>query len=276
VSALGRAGVMSAESYENFIQTDAPINPGNSGGALINSKGELMGINTAIIAPAGGNVGIGFAVPSNIARAVVDQLLKYGEVRRGRIGVTIQTATPDIAKAVGAPVGRGVIINSVESNSPAAEAGLRAGDFIISIDGKPVADANDVRNHIGLREPGSKVEVTYYREGHTHTVTVTTGEPKVAALDVRTAVPQLAGARFTEIPADHPAKGRVEGLLAAAVEAGSAAWRTGLRAGDIVVAVNQQPVSSVADLEKAISKNPGVLTLNILRGDTQLFIVAQG
>jgi S1-C subfamily serine protease len=267
---------MSAESYENFIQTDAPINPGNSGGALINSKGELMGINTAIITPAGGNVGIGFAVPSNIARAVVDQLLKYGEVRRGRMGVTIQTATPDIARALGAPVQRGVVVNSVESNSPAAEAGLRAGDFIISIDGKPVADANDVRNHIGLREPGSKVEVTYYREGHTHTVTVTTGEPKVAPLDVRTAVPQLGGARFTEIPADHPAKGRVEGLLAAEVGAGSAAWRTGLRAGDIVVAVNQQPVSSVADLEKATSKNTGVLTLNILRGDTQLFIFAQG
>jgi serine protease DegQ len=276
VSALGRAGVMSAESYENFIQTDAPINPGNSGGALINSKGELMGINTAIIAPAGGNVGIGFAVPSNIARAVVEQLLKYGEVRRGRLGVIIQTATPDIAKALGTPVGRGVIINSVDSNSPAEKAGLRAGDLIISIGGKPVEDANDVRNYIGLREPGSNVEVTYYREGDTYTVTVTTGEPKVTALDLWSAAPQLAGARFIEIPADHPAKGRVQGLLAAEVRAGSAAWRTGLRSGDIVVAVNQQPVTSDAEIEMATSKNPGVLTLNILRGDTQLFIVAQG
>jgi serine protease DegQ len=276
VSALGRAGVMSADSYEDFIQIDAPINPGNSGGALINSKGELMGINTAIITPAGGNVGIGFAVPANIARAVVDQLLRYGEVRRGRIGVTIQTATPDIAKALGAPVQRGVVINSIQSNSPAEKAGLRAGDLIISIDGKPVADANDVRTHVGLREPGSKVEITYYRDGKTNTVTVPIREPKVTALEVWSAAPQLAGARFTEIPADHPAKGRVEGLLVAEVEAGSAAWRTGLRAGDIVVAVNQQPVTSVADLEKATSRNPSILTLNILRGDAQLFIVAQG
>ena len=274
VSALGRTG-LGTEKYEDFIQTDAPINPGNSGGALINSKGELMGINTAIIAPAGGNIGIGFAVPSNIARAVVDQLLKYGEVRRGRIGVVVQTATPDIAKALGAPVERGVVISSVESNSPAEQAGLKAGDFIISIDGRPVADANDVRNRVGLRERGSKVEVTYYRDGKTNIATVTIGEPKVAA-DVRNVAPQLAGARFVEIPPDHPAKGRVEGLLAAEVQTGSPAWRAGLRAGDIVVAVNQQPIRSPGDLEKATRRNSGVLTLNILRGDAQLFIVAQG
>jgi Do/DeqQ family serine protease len=275
VSALGRAG-LDIDKYEDFIQTDAPINPGNSGGALINSRGELMGINTAIIAPAGGNVGIGFAIPSNIARAVVDQLLKYGEVRRGRIGVTIQTGTPDIAKALGAPVERGVVINSVESNSPAEEAGLKAGDFITSIDGKPVANANDVRNRVGLRERGSKVDVTYYREGRTHTATITIGEPKVAAADVHSAAPQLAGARFVELSPDHPANGRSEGLLATEVQAGSPAWRVGLRAGDVVVAVNRQPVRSIADLEDATKKNPGVLALNILRGDAQLFIVAQG
>jgi serine protease DegQ len=275
VSALGRTG-LGTDKYEDFIQTDAPINPGNSGGALINSKGELMGINTAIIAPAGGNVGIGFAVPSNIARTVMDQLLKYGEVRRGRIGVAVQTATPDIAKALGAPAQRGVVIGSVENNSPAEEAGLKAGDFIISIDGKPVADVNDVRNHVGLRERGSTVQVTYYRDGQTRTVNVRIGEPKVAAIDVRSTVPQLSGARFIEIPADHPAKGRVEGVLAAEVQAGSPAWRTGVRAGDIVVAVNQQPIRSADDFEKAARKNPGILALNILRGDTQLFIVARG
>jgi serine protease DegQ len=153
---------------------------------------------------------------------------------------------------------------------------LKAGDFIISIDGKPVTDANDVRNRVGLRERGSKVGVNYYRDGRTYTATVTIGEPKVAAGELRSAAPQLAGARFVEIPADHPAKGRVEGLLAAEVEAGSPAWRTGLRAGDIVVAVNQQPIRSAGDLEKATIKNPGVLTLKILRGDAQLFIVAQG
>jgi S1-C subfamily serine protease len=152
---------------------------------------------------------------------------------------------------------------------------LKAGDFIISIDGRPVADANDVRNRVGLRERGSKVEVTYYRDGKTNIATVTIGEPKVAA-DVRNVAPQLAGARFVEIPTDNPAKGRVEGLLAAEVQTGSPAWRAGLRAGDIVVAVNQQPIRSPGDLEKATRRNSGVLTLNILRGDAQLFIVAQG
>jgi serine protease DegQ len=153
---------------------------------------------------------------------------------------------------------------------------LRAGDFIISIDGEPVADVNDVRNRIGLSERGSTVEVTYYRDGETRTVKVTVGNPEVATGDVPSTVPQLTGARFIEIPANHPAKDRVEGLLAAEVQAGSLAWRIGLRAGDIVVAVNQQPIRSTADFEKATRDHPGVLTLNIFRGHTQLFIVAQG
>ncbi|HXF54424.1 MAG TPA: DegQ family serine endoprotease [Hyphomicrobiaceae bacterium] len=275
VSALGRTG-LSADHYEDFIQTDAPINPGNSGGALINSKGELMGINTAIIAPAGGNVGIGFAVPSNMARAVMEQLVKHGEVRRGRIGISVQTLTHELAKALGAPVERGAVISAVERNSPAETAGLKAGDVILSIEGKQVGDANDVRNRIGLMERGREVKLTYYRAGRTATTTVKVGAPRAQAVEGASAIPQLEGARFADIPADHPARGSVEGVLVIQVEAGSPAWRLGLRSGDIVIGVNQRPIKSAGDFEKVVRGHRGVLALNVLRGDTQLFIVAQG
>jgi Do/DeqQ family serine protease len=181
VSALGRAG-LSAEKYEDFIQTDAPINPGNSGGALINTKGELMGINTAIIAPSGGNVGIGFAVPSNMVRAVTEQLLKHGEVRRGRLGVSVQPVTPDIAATLGVPGKRGALVGMVEKGSPAEQAGLRAGDVIVAMDGQPVLDANDVRNRIGLKERGSTVQMTVARMSETRTITVHVGGLRAATI----------------------------------------------------------------------------------------------
>jgi Do/DeqQ family serine protease len=275
VSALGRAG-LGTEKYESFIQTDAPINPGNSGGALINSKGELVGINTAIIAPAGGNVGIGFAVPTSMVKTVVDQLLKHGSVKRGRIGIAVQTATPEIAKALGVPVERGAVIGSVEKGSPAEQAGLRSGDLITAIDGREVADANDVRNRIGLKELGSVVEITYYRKAQMQSVKLTIAEERAAALDGGGLVRQLAGARFTEIPADHPRKSRIEGVLVAEVQAGSMAWRVGLRSGDIIFGLNQVPLRGVADLESVARAASGVLALNVLRGDAQLLIVAQG
>lgn len=274
VSALGRAG-LAAEKYESFIQTDAPINPGNSGGALINTKGELIGINTAIIAPAGGSVGIGFAVPSNMVKSIKDQLQAHGVVRRGRIGITVQTLTPDLAQALGAPVQRGAVIGSVEKGSPAEAAGLKAGDIITAIDGRPVADANDVRNRVGLRERGSTVELSTWRGGKTQTVKLTVAELRTAAVDIG-AVGQFGGARFTDIPVDHPSRGKVAGALVADVQVGSAAWRLGLRTGDIIAAINQQPIKSAAELAGVTKSAPRVLALNILRGDTQLFIVAQG
>ncbi len=275
VSALGRAG-LGSEKYENFIQTDAPINPGNSGGALINSKGELVGINTAILAPAGGNVGIGFAVPTSMVRTVVDQLLKHGTVRRGRIGITVQTVTADIATALGVPVERGAVIGSVEKGSPAEQAGLKSGDLITAINGRPIADANDVRNRIGLSERGTVVEMTFYRKEKLQTVKMSIGEERAALTDGSGLVRQLGGARFSEIPADHPLKHRIEGVYVADVQPGSAAFRVGLRNGDIIIAINQQPMRAVADLEKAARTVTGVLALNVIRGDAQLLIVAQG
>jgi Do/DeqQ family serine protease len=173
ISALGRSGI-TADNYEDFIQTDAPINPGNSGGALVNTKGELAGINTAIIAPAGGNVGIGFAVPANMVKTVVGQIEKYGQVKRGRIGVAVESVTPDVAAAAKLPQVKGAIVRSVEKNSPAEQAGIRAGDVIIEIDGKPVASASELRNRIGLREGGSKITVTYLRQGQKSSVVLAT------------------------------------------------------------------------------------------------------
>jgi serine protease DegQ len=174
VSALGRAG-LGTEKYENFIQTDAPINPGNSGGALINSKGELIGINTAILAPAGGNIGIGFAVPANMVRAVVAQLLKNGSVKRGRIGVAVQTLTVDVAEKMELPLARGALISAVEKDSPAEQAGLKAGDVISAVDGETVSDANGLRNQIGLKERGETVEISFYRKDKLQTAKVTIG-----------------------------------------------------------------------------------------------------
>jgi Do/DeqQ family serine protease len=175
VSALGRSG-LKADNYEDFIQTDAPINPGNSGGALVNSKGELVGINTAIIAPTGGNVGIGFAIPSNMVKIVAGQLERFGRVRRGRIGAQVANVTPDVAEARGLAQARGAIVTSVEPNSPAQRAGLQAGDVILEVDGRPVLSASDARNRIGLRESGSRVTLAYLRKGQRLTLTLETAE----------------------------------------------------------------------------------------------------
>ncbi|GAB4235567.1 MAG: DegQ family serine endoprotease [Methyloligellaceae bacterium] len=272
VSAIGRSG-LSRDKYENFIQTDAPINPGNSGGALINSKGELVGINTAIIAPGGGNVGIGFAVPANMARAVMDQLIRHGEVRRGRIGVAIQDITPDIAKALALPTRHGALVSKVEPGSPAEKAGLRPGDAIVELNGRPLRDGNDLRNKVGLLERGSKVTLTIIRKGERKKVTVRVGKIARKVLAGDAAIPQLAGVKITEIPASHPRKGEVKGVLVAEVETGSPAWRLGLRSGDIILSVNQRKVTSVEEFEQAAKATGGVLALEILRGDTTLFLI---
>jgi S1-C subfamily serine protease len=164
VSALGRSGI-NPEGYEDFIQTDASINPGNSGGALVTLNGELIGINTAIIAPAGGNVGIGFAVPINMARSVMDQLIEYGEVHRGRLGVVVQDLTPDLAEALQIETARGAIVSQVEPGSPAEEAGFQVGDVIVGVNGISVDKSSDLRNRVGLVQPGQTLAITALRNG---------------------------------------------------------------------------------------------------------------
>lgn len=274
VSALGRSG-LKIEGYEDFIQTDASINPGNSGGALITLKGELIGINTAIIAPAGGNVGIGFAVPSNMAKRVMQQLLKFGEVRRGRVGISIQDLTPDLARTLEIDASEGAVVIQVERDSAAERAGIRAGDVVIALNGRPVRGATDLRNKVGLTPVGEELELTLSRDGRQKTVTVHVGKAGVASVKAEAMVPQLDGAVFRNIEPGMPIYGQVEGVLVDAVQPASAAWRHGLRQGDVIAAVNRQDVGSVDQLAKALERAERVIALNIHRGNDRLFIVIQ-
>jgi serine protease DegQ len=270
ISALGRSGITRGR-YEGFIQTDAPINPGNSGGALVNTKGELIGINTVIIAPNGGNVGIGFAVPSNNVRAVMAQLLRHGEVRRGTIGVHAQDLTPEFARALGAADDRGVVVARIEPGSAAARAGLLAGDLILTIDGAPVHGAADFRNRVGLAEQGRELAITYRRKGQGGTVRV---RVSLEAAATTVASGPLAGASLSDIPESHPAHGRIEGALVTRVERGSPGANS-LRPSDIIVGINGEPVASAAELRERLDRAASRIALNLLRDNIQLLIVIE-
>jgi Do/DeqQ family serine protease len=278
VSALGRSGLqIEGGRYQDFIQTDASINPGNSGGALVDLDGALVGINSAIITPGGGNVGIGFAVPSNLARDVTAQLLEYGEVRRGRLGIGIQDVTPDLAEALGLSIDRGAVITQVEPNSSAEAAGLRAGDVITEFNGTAIENGSDLANKVGLVRVGSDVEIAFLRDGQRREVTATIGEApdsaRAAAGGPGTTIERLDGAQFRNLDSSHPQYGRVQGALVASVEPGSPAARNGLQQGDIVTAVNRQNVSSVDELTAALEAAGPTVALNILRDEARLYIV---
>jgi Do/DeqQ family serine protease len=262
VSALGRTG-LNIEGYEDFIQTDASINPGNSGGALVNLKGELIGINTAIIGPSGGNVGIGFAIPSNMARSVMGQLAKTGEVRRGRIGLTTQDLTAELAKSLAAGVSNGAVVVEVVKGSPAEKAGLRVGDVITAVNGRAIRGSSDLRNQIGLVAIGTEVEFKVLREGREQLF-----RTRVEALrapqagEVESMVPELTGLSV----ANAERNGRAEAVGVVAVESGSQAWSHGLRPGDVIVAVNRRKVRSTRELMAAL-RTPGSLVLTVVRGE---------
>jgi Do/DeqQ family serine protease len=262
VSALGRSG-LNIEGYEDFIQTDASINPGNSGGALVTADGKLVGINTAIIGPAGGNVGIGFAVPIAMVSSVMKQLIDHGGVRRGRIGVAVQDLTPDLADALKLTDNSGAVVGSVEDGSPAAHAGLQAGDVIVSVDNHPISSSADLRNRIGLTPVGSDVAVEYLRDGARKSVTIRIA-PENAAVSAPVLPDRLEGEQFQD------AAGNV---VVSQVEDGSAAARAGLRAGDVIVAVNRKPVATVAALNAALHEASGTIALDLFRGGAKLFLV---
>ncbi|MDH3242326.1 MAG: DegQ family serine endoprotease [Alphaproteobacteria bacterium] len=272
VSALGRSG-LNIEGYEDFIQTDASINPGNSGGALIDLRGQLIGINTAIIGPAGGNVGIGFAVPSQMAQAVMGQLLRYGEVRRGRLGISVQDVTPRIAEALSLADSRGAIVSRVEPGSAAAAAGLKAGDVIVALNGRALRSSTDFRNRIGLTPVGQEVALSIVRDGDQMTVRVKLQSETKARAGAGSS--KLNGAVFENLGRDHPYFGQVKGVVVAGLEPGSTAWRSGLRKGDVIVAVNRREVHNTEEFRAALKGGGDVLALNVLRGGMGLFIVIQ-
>ncbi len=278
VSALGRSG-LNVEGYEDFIQTDASINPGNSGGALVTFDGRLVGINTAIIAPSGGNVGIGFAVPANMVIAVVDQLIEFGEVQRGQLGVMIQDFTPDLAEALGIAADSGAVVTQVEPGSAAEEAGLQPGDLIVAIDGRTVAGSADLRSQIGLRRTGRPIELDIIRDGQPQRLVATLrpGNPgtPAAPMSGSRGIERLSGAELRDVLPDDPFFGEVSGAVVARLESGSRADRAGLEAGDIIVAVNQVPVASVAELRQQVEGVDRAIALTVQRGSARIFLVVR-
>ncbi len=271
VSALGRTG-LGIEGYEDFIQTDASINPGNSGGALVNLRGELVGINTAIFSQSGGNIGIGFAIPINMAHEVMQQLIKHGRVERGVLGVQVQDLTPELAQAFSIPEQRGVVISAVVPGSAAEKAGLKTGDIIIAINGRAVDDSADVRNTIGLIRVGSRVELKILRDGKERIIRATIGEERHAEIRGDELHPYLAGAILGNIGENSPLYERVKGVVVVDISPGSRAWRAGLRKGDVITSANRRPVANLKQLRKAV-KNKDSLLLNIQRGNMALFLL---
>ena len=265
ISALGRTGI-SSNGYEDFIQTDASINPGNSGGALVNMRGELVGINSAIISRSGGNVGIGFAVPTEIASSVMRQLLDFGEVRRGLLGVSIQTIDAEVAKALDATVDSGALIALVEPGSAAEKAGLKVDDIIIEVNEKKITGASELRNTIGLMGSGEKVNIKYIRDGKTRSTTAQLGQQQVTQSVGTDIHPGLDGAQFAS--SSTSADGGVE---VTEVEPGSPAAQRGLRAGDVITAVNRRPVRNLQQLTEIASTNR-ILFLLVQRGDRALML----
>lgn len=263
ISALGRSG-LNPESYEDLIQTDAPINPGNSGGALVNLYGELLGINSAIFSGSGGNIGIGFAIPSNMVKAVMGQLIKYGEVKRGVLGVQLSnTFTPEIAENLGLPNARGALVSQVVEGSSAARAGIKAGDVITSVNGQPVANATELRNTIGVSRVGDKLDLEYVREGKSRTTTAVIGDRDSVSADSSGLIhPAFAGATLVNTSSGG-------GVLIQTVSDSSPAAQNGFRANDVILAVGRMRVMNVEQLRTAV-KGANSFAVTIRRGNATL------
>ena len=287
VSAKGRATGLSDGSFEDFLQTDAAINRGNSGGALVNTTGELIGINSQILSPSGGNIGIGFAIPSNMAKAVMDQLLKEGKVRRGMLGVTIQSIDADLASSLNLPAARGAIVTSVSAGGPAERAGLKRGDVITAINKQPVVDDNGLRNLVASKGPGATVEVTALRNGRDQNFQIalaelpdrrrpeteestssggaSTGNEKFG-LTLQPLTPQMVS-RFNLEEGD-------QGLLVTRVDPSSNAANAGIKPGDLIQEVNRQPVRTFEQFNAAFQQSGAKPALVLVKRRDQVLFVS--
>lgn len=268
ISALGRSG-LNLEGLENFIQTDAAINRGNSGGALINLNGELIGINTAILASSGGNIGIGFAIPGNMAVELAKQLIEFGEVKRGQLGIKGTELTPDIAKAFNVDAQRGAFVSEVLPQSAAAKAGIKAGDIITSLNGKNITSFAELRVKIGTTAPGKQVKVGLVREGKPQSVTVTLEQSAQSTASAQLMSPALQGATLS----DGQTKTGDKGVNVDAVDKGTPAEQIGLQKGDVIVGVNRSRVQNLAEMRKFLDAKPAVMALHVVRGEDTIYLL---
>ncbi|MGH8556225.1 MAG: DegQ family serine endoprotease [Methylococcales bacterium] len=268
ISALGRSG-LGIEGYEDFIQTDASINPGNSGGALVNLNGELIGINTAILAPSGGNIGIGFAIPANMALQLMSSLVEHGEVRRGLLGISVQDLTPELAHAFELDGVSGAVISVVQSDSPAESAGLEPGDIITAINGRSITNGSGVRNAIGLMQVGDQVELGLIHKGEKVSRTATIAKSEVVGVDGSRIHPTLAGTMLSATTGN-----RIEGVLFNQIDQSSYSWTVGLRPGDIIVSANNYRVRSLDELQSFASQRPSLL-IRIQRNNESFIVNLQ-
>ncbi len=268
VSALGRS-LQDQNNLQNYIQTDAAINRGNSGGALVNLNGQLIGINTAILAPDGGNIGIGFAIPSNMVKSLTSQMVQYGQVRRGELGIMGTELNSDLAKSMKVDAQRGAFITQVMANSAAAKAGIKPGDVIVSMNNKPISSFSALRAQVGSLPVGSKVELGLLRDSKPVSVTLELQQSAQTQVDSATVFNGIEGAEISN------RAGKDKGVMVNSIKAGSQAARIGLKKGDIIVGANQQPVENIAELRKILDSKPSVLALNVQRGDSSLYLLLQ-
>jgi Do/DeqQ family serine protease len=275
VSALGRSG-LGLKSFEDFIQTDASINVGNSGGALVNLRGELIGINTAILNGGGassGSIGIGFAIPINMAHNIMLQLVEFGQVQRGRLGAQGQDLTPQLAQAFGVSLTSGFIVTQIESGSPAENAGLEIGDVIASANNKRIRSSQDMINLVGLLRMGQSIDVTLYRQGEKRQLSVVIQPIEIAMLEGKHLLQKLTGAKIGQLSESSLKYGLVTYLQVLEIENDSPAWQVGIRESDVLYSINQQLIPTFERALETISNHQGGMILNIQRGNRALYLV---
>ncbi|NIY49618.1 serine endoprotease DegQ [Cedecea colo] len=268
VSALGRSG-LNLEGLENFIQTDASINRGNSGGALLNLNGELIGINTAILAPSGGSVGIGFAIPSNMAQTLARQLMEFGEIKRGLLGIKGTEMSADIAKAFNLTTQRGAFVSEVLPQSGSAKAGVKAGDIITSLNGKTISSFAELRAKIATTEPGTVVKLGLLRNGKPLEVSVTLDKSTASSANAELIIPALQGASLS----DGQLKDGAKGVQLDSVEKGTPAAQVGLHKGDVIIGINRERIRTIAEMRKMLESKPALIALHVVRGEESIYLL---